>query len=81
MSYFVYILKSINFSNKIYIGYTIDLFSRLQKHNDGGSAYTKDHRPWEIVFSCTFNDQSKALGFEKYLKSHSGRAFAKKHFW
>jgi len=27
---------------------------------------------------CAFPDKYKALAFEKYLKSHSGRAFAKK---
>jgi hypothetical protein len=27
-----------------------------------------------------FTEKEKALAFEKYLKSHSGRAFAKKHF-
>ena len=78
MIYYVYILKSINFPDKIYIGYTLDISSRLQKHNEGGSIYTKDHRPWEMVWHCTFLDKSKALEFEKYLKSHSGRAFAQK---
>ena len=81
MLYNVYILKSINFPHKIYIGYTLDIFLRLQKHNEGGSVYTKKYKPWEIVFSCIFNDKSKAIAFEKYLKSHSGRAFAKKHLW
>jgi hypothetical protein len=27
-----------------------------------------------------FRDKTKAVAFEKYLKSQSGRAFAKKHF-
>jgi hypothetical protein len=27
-----------------------------------------------------FNDEQRAIAFEKYLKSGSGRAFAKKHF-
>ena len=76
--YYVYILKSINFSGKSYVGYTLDVESRLGKHNEGGSVYTKDYRPWELVFHCTFIDKSKALEFEKYLKSHSGRAFLQK---
>ena len=76
--YYVYILKSINCSDKIYVGYTLDIESRLAKHNEGGSVYTKDYRPWELVLSCTFNDKLKALAFEKYLKSHSGRAFMQK---
>jgi hypothetical protein len=27
-----------------------------------------------------FTEKENAIAFEKYLKSHSGRAFAKKHF-
>jgi hypothetical protein len=27
-----------------------------------------------------FRDQARALAFERYLKSGSGRAFAKRHF-
>jgi hypothetical protein len=30
---------------------------------------------------CAFADMPKAKTFEKYLKSQSGRAFAKKRFW
>ena len=81
MCYYVYILKSVNFPDEIYVGFTLDTSSRLQKHNEGGSVYTKDHRTWEIVFSCSFKDKSKALAFEKYLKSHSGRVFAQKRLW
>lgn len=79
--YFVYILKSINFPEKIYVGYTLDVFSRLKKHNAGGSVYTKDNKPWKLVYYCAFEEKSRALAFEKYLKNHSGRAFAKKRLW
>ena len=37
-----------------------------------------DFKPWELVWYCAFPDKYRALEFEKYLKSHSGRAFAKK---
>jgi hypothetical protein len=30
--------------------------------------------------AVAFRDPSRAAEFERYLKSHSGRAFAKKHF-
>jgi hypothetical protein len=30
--------------------------------------------------AVAFVDQQKAVAFERYLKSHSGRAFAQKHF-
>lgn len=76
--YFVYIIKSIIFPDKMYVGYTLNLNARLTKHNEGGSVYTKDFKPWEIVFYCSFSDKFKALVFERYLKSHSGRSFTNK---
>ena len=76
--HFVYIIKSINFSDKFYVGYTLDVESRLKTHNNGGSIYTQEHKPWELVFYCAFQNKTKALNFEKYLKSHSGRIFLQK---
>lgn len=76
--YYVYLLQSINSPEKIYIGYTINLEERLVKHNSGGSVHTSNHRPWKVVTYHVFTDQSKALAFECYLKSQSGRAFARK---
>ncbi len=66
------------FSNKIYVGYTLNIESRLETHNNGGSVYTKEHKPWELMFYCGFQDKLKAMNFEKYLKSHSGRIFLQK---
>jgi predicted GIY-YIG superfamily endonuclease len=43
--------------------------------------YTSDYAPWRLVTFFGFNDKKQALDFEKYLKSHSGRAFAEKRFW
>jgi len=76
--HYVYIIQSINFPEQIYFGYTLNLESRLTKHNEGGSIYTKDCRPWKLIFHCVFNNKLKALEFEKYLKSHPGRAFMSK---
>jgi predicted GIY-YIG superfamily endonuclease len=76
--YYVYLLQSINNPDKTYIGYTTDLEDRLAKHNSGGSVYTSDYRPWQIVSYHVFMDKSKAIAFESYLKSQSGRAFARK---
>lgn len=76
--HYVYIIKSVKFPEELYVGYTLDVQSRLDKHNQRGSVYTKDFTPWQLMFSCSFPDKSKALEFEKYLKSHSGRAFAQK---
>lgn len=76
----VYILNSIHNPEKFYVGYTLNVQDRLKVHNEGSSVHTKDYKPWKIVWQCLFEDKEKALAFEKYLKSHSGRAFAKKRF-
>ena len=73
--YYVYIITSAIYPNKFYVGSTAEVQARLKKHNAGGSIYTKDYIPWELVFTGEFKDKPKALVFEKYLKSHSGRAF------
>jgi len=78
--YFVYILNSITVPDRFYVGYTLDVQARLDVHNAGHSVHTKNDRPWKLHMYCAFADKLTALNFEKYLKSHSGRAFAKKHF-
>ena len=80
MNYYVYILNSIIFPEKFYVGYTEDIETRLKTHNVGGSIHTAKDRPWIMVTYSAFEDKTTALNFEKYLKSHSGRAFASKHF-
>jgi hypothetical protein len=54
--------------------------SGLRWHNAGPTGYTLQHRPWRVIVSIEFPDESMAAGFERYLKSGSGRAFAKRHF-
>ena len=76
--WYVYIIRSVNFSDREYVGATADLKRRMADHNAGKSAHTSKFIPWELVWYSAFPDKYKALGFEKYLKSHSGRAFAKK---
>ena len=79
--YYVYMLRSMPIPNKTYIGYTEDLKTRIAAHNHGQSPHTYKFKPWEIVTYIAFKDKSKALAFEKYLKSHSGKAFANKRLW
>lgn len=49
-------------------------------HNSGASMYTRELKPWQLVASVEFASEQSAVKFEKYLKSGSGRAFAKRHF-
>ena len=75
---YVYILKSLSDPNRHYTGLTEDLRARLAKHNTGGVAHTSKYVPWELKTYVAFADEAKAVAFEGYLKSASGRAFAKK---
>jgi putative endonuclease len=77
--YFVYFIKSVNYPNKLYIGYTKDIKIRLEEHNQGNSLHTSKYKPWELVNCVGFKSKQKALEFERYVKSGSGRAFAKRH--
>jgi putative endonuclease len=79
MYYYVYILKSEQFTETYYTGFTTILEVRLSKHNNGEVPHTSKYKPWFIKNFIAFTDKDKALAFKKYLKSHSGRAFAKKH--
>jgi putative endonuclease len=77
---FVYILRSESDPTRHYVGVTADVGQRLDWHNGGGSGYTTNHRPWRVIVSVEFQDEPSAVRFETYLKSGSGRAFAKRHF-
>ena len=76
----VYVLESISEPARHYTGLSQDAVARLGFHNAGLCVHTSKHRPWKLLVSMTFGDPACALRFEKYLKSGSGRAFARKHF-
>jgi hypothetical protein len=42
--------------------------------------HTAKYRPCRLAVSIGFETSAQAAGFERYLKSGSGRAFAKRHF-
>jgi predicted GIY-YIG superfamily endonuclease len=77
---FVYIIRSLEHPDQYYTGITDNIEQRLNEHNSGKSPHTSKFKPCEIVVYTAFCDENKALNFEKYLKSGSGRAFALKHF-
>ncbi|HZP05261.1 MAG TPA: GIY-YIG nuclease family protein [Terracidiphilus sp.] len=76
---YVYILESEAHVGHFYTGITDDLLARNSKHNSGSVFHTSKYRPWRIKTYIAFTDEARAHAFEKYLKSGSGRAFAKKH--
>ncbi|WGD56612.1 GIY-YIG nuclease family protein [Bradyrhizobium sp. CB1650] len=76
--FYVYILRSKSDPDRYYVGLTSDLRARLKKHNAGEVSHTSKFMPWELKRYVAFSDEQQAVAFEKYLKSASGRAFAKK---
>ncbi|MGI0134975.1 MAG: GIY-YIG nuclease family protein, partial [Candidatus Micrarchaeaceae archaeon] len=75
----VYILQSLANPDHFYSGITDDLSDRLSAHNSGSVTHTSKSRPWRIKSYIAFTDEARAFAFENYLKSGSGRAFAKAH--
>ncbi len=66
--------------NKIYIGYSSDLESRMKRHNgelpNHKKSYTyKNTGEWKLVWSQTFSSASEARARERQLKTAKGRAF------
>ena len=75
---YVYILQSLEDSERYYVGLTDDLKERLKYHNAGKVPHTSKYMPWRVNTYLAFSDEKRAVAFEKYLKSSSGRAFGKK---
>jgi len=58
---------------------TDDVPERVDHHNSGASPHTSKYRPWRVETFIAFRDRQKALNFERYLKTGSGREFARRH--
>jgi predicted GIY-YIG superfamily endonuclease len=76
--WYVYVIRSVSYPEQEYTGATGDLRQRVADHNAGKSPHISKFMPWELPCYIALPDKSRALDLEKYLKSHSGRAFAKK---
>ncbi len=80
MFHYVYILVGESEPDRHYIGSTSDLNARLAAHNAGRVSHTSKYKPWSVETATAFHPQTKAIAFERYLKSGSGREFARRHF-
>ncbi len=72
---YVYLIRSKSHPNQSYLGITSDLKKRLIVHNSGGSVHTSKFKPWKLITYMAFSEDAKALSFERYLKSGSGREY------
>jgi putative endonuclease len=74
MPVFVYILKSLK-DGTYYVGSTQDVESRVKHHNQTGTQYTKQKRPWELVYTEEHPDRSTAMQREYAIKKGGGKKF------
>ena len=74
----VYILYSASFC-KTYVGFTNNIMRRMEEHNTTSiTGYTKNYRPWVLIYSEPFDVKAMALKKEKYFKTGVGRDEIKK---
>jgi predicted GIY-YIG superfamily endonuclease len=79
--HYVYCLKSETKPGFRYVGYSANLKQRLVDHNQGINPSTAGFVPLHVEGYVAFRDKERALAFERYLKSGSGRAFSRKRLW
>jgi predicted GIY-YIG superfamily endonuclease len=77
---FVYVLRNADQNPSFYVGLSSDVGARVADHNAGRCPHTASRKPWQLHVVIEFSDEDRAIRFERYLKSGSGRAFAKRHF-
>ena len=75
---YVYILEAKRDPARHYVGLTDELADRLARHNRGEVKHTASGRPWRLKSAVAFRLRERAAAFERYLKTGSGRAFARR---
>lgn len=78
---YVYVIRSVRYPGKYYTGLTRNFTSRLRQHDAGEVTSTRPYKPWKPVVVIRFEDDQRAIEFERYLKSGSGQAFAHRHLF
>ncbi|MEI9918519.1 MAG: GIY-YIG nuclease family protein [Bacteroidota bacterium] len=65
---------------KVYTGFSSDFKRRFEQHCNGEVSFTKTRLPVEVILLVEFRDKFRAMDFERYLKSGSGKEFSRRHF-
>lgn len=76
MNWTVYFLRLSN--GNIYVGSTNNVDRRIKEHEAGRVRSTASYTPVELVSFICIETEAHARELERYFKSGSGRAFAKK---
>ena len=70
MSYYVYMLKSLNKKKVTYVGYTKNLIKRIKLHNSGKGAKFTRGRKWKLIYKEKHNTKNQAISREYYIKNN-----------
>ena len=70
MSYYVYMLKSLEEKTVTYVGYTSDIKKRIKLHNLGKVAKYTRGRKWKLIYKEKFNSKNEAISREYYIKKN-----------
>ena len=70
MSFYVYMLKSLNNNNVTYVGYTNNLSKRIKLHNSGKGARFTRGRKWKLIYKEKYNTKNQAISREYYIKNN-----------
>ena len=70
MSYYVYMLRSIQKKPVTYVGYTINLKNRISLHNKGKGAKFTRGRKWKLIYKEKYTSKNKAISREYYIKKN-----------
>ena len=74
---FFYVLRS-ELDYSLYFGSTDNLKRRFKEHNEGRSKYTKNKRPWKLIYYEACLNKEDAKRREKYFKKTQGRRLLKR---
>ena len=75
--FYAYVLRSKK-NGRYYYGSTDNLERRFTEHNKGiGGKFTKDNRPFELVYYEAYLQYNLARNAEKFFKSGYGREVLK----
>ena len=75
--HYVYVLQSQK-DNSYYVGYSADPVNRLTKHNKSNKGYTAKKKPWQLMYTESYETKLEALKREKFIKAQKSKIFIEK---
>jgi len=73
MFYTIYLIRSTK-NGKEYVGFTRKSANkRLEEHNNGCNKWTRENRPFEMLYSENIESEMLARKREKFFKTGKGR--------